>query len=118
MTRNIRYITDDGEKIKVDVKIIDKIGKSEWNEIEWVVWNISLDPSSDYIKDGKVEYVVYTFDSTFQDKRIDKKIYSKDGNGKYSIYVMGWEERKFEIELYRNDDSILKMTSNLKEREQ
>jgi Tfp pilus assembly protein PilF len=118
LTRNIRYITDDGEKIKVNVKIIDKIGKSEWNEIEWVVWNISLDPSSDFIKDGKVEYVVYTFDSTFQDKRIDKKIYSKHGNGKYSIYVMAWEERKFEIELHRNDGSILKMTSNLKEREQ
>jgi hypothetical protein len=65
-----------------------------------------------------VEYVVYTFDSTFQDKREDKKIYSKDDNGKFSIYVMGWEETKFEIEMHRNDGSILKMTSNLKEREQ
>ena len=116
-SRNIRYITDDSEKIKVDVKIIDSIGKSEWNEIEWVVWNISLDPSSELIKDGQVKYVVYKFDSTFQDKRVDNKISSTDDNGKFSINVMGWEERKFEIELHRNDGSILKMISNLKERE-
>ena len=51
------YIPDDGEKIKVEVKIIDEIGKSEWNEIKWVVWNISLNPSSEFIKDGQVNYV-------------------------------------------------------------
>jgi len=28
---------------------------------------------------------VCTFDSTIQDKQIDKKIYSKDDNGKFSI---------------------------------
>lgn len=64
---------------------IDKIGKSEWNQIEWVVWNIPLDPWSEFIKDGQVRYVVCTFDSTIQDKQIDKKIYSKDDNGKFSI---------------------------------
>ena len=37
---------------------IDKIGKSERNQIEWVVWNIPLDPSSEFIKDGQVRYVV------------------------------------------------------------
>jgi tetratricopeptide (TPR) repeat protein len=119
-SRNVHYIPDDGEKIKVEVKIIDEIGKSEWNEIKWVVWNISLNPSSEFIKDGQVKYVTYTFDPSFQDKRVDKKIYPKDDNGKFSINVMGWdgEERKFEIELHRNDDSILKMTSILKAREQ
>ena len=117
-SRNVHYMTDDSEKIKVDVKIIDSVGKSEWNEIEWVVWNISLDPSSEFIKDGRIKYVVYKFDSTFLDKRVDNKISSTDDNGKFSINVMGWEERKFEIELHRNDGSILKMISNLKEREQ
>jgi hypothetical protein len=62
--------------------------------------------------------VVYKFDSTFQDKRVDNKISSTDDNGKFSLNVMGWEKRKFEIELHRNDDSILKMISNLKAREQ
>ena len=114
-SRNVRYMTDDSEKIKVDVKIIDRIGKSEWNEIEWVVWKISLDPSSEFIKDGQVKNVVYQFDSTFQKKRID--ISSTDDNGKFSINVMGWEERKFDIELHRNDGAILKMVSDLKERE-
>ena len=119
LSTNVHYIPDDGEKIKVEVKIIDKIGKSEWNETEWVVWGISLDPSSELIKKGQVEYVVYIFDSTFQDKRDNKKIYPKDDNGKFSINVMGWEERKFEIELHLNDRkrSILKITSNLEKQE-
>jgi tetratricopeptide (TPR) repeat protein len=113
-SRNVHYIPDDSEKIKVDVQIIDKMGKSEWNEIEWVVWNISLNPSSAFVSDGQVKYVEYKFDSTFQDTRGDKKIYPKDDKGKFSINVIGWEERKFEIELHRNDGSILKMISNLK----
>jgi hypothetical protein len=83
----------------------------------YYVENINY-PSSELIKKGQVEYVVYIFNSTFQDKRIDKKIYSKDGKAQFSIYVMGWEERKFQIELHQNDGSILKMISNLKEREQ
>jgi hypothetical protein len=118
LSRNVRYITDDNDKIIVDVKVIDRAGKSEWNEIEWVVWNVSLDPKSEFIKDGQLKYVVYKFDSSFQDKRVDNKITSTDGDGKFSINVMGWEERKFDIELHRNDGSILKMISNLKEKEQ
>jgi len=55
------------------------------NEIEWVIWDILLDPLPEFIKDGQVRYVVCTFDSTIQDKQIDKKIYSKDDNGKFSI---------------------------------
>ena len=92
---------------------IDKIGKSERNQIEWVVWDIPLDPSSEFIKDGKVRYVVWTFDSTIQDKQIDKKLYPKNDNRKFSVNVIGWEESKFEIEIHRKDGSILKKVSKL-----
>jgi len=59
---------------------------------------------------------VYQFDSTFQEKRID--ISSTEDNGKFSINVMGWEERKFDLELHRDVGPILKMVGDLKEREQ
>jgi len=115
-SRNVCFITVDDEKIKVNVKQIDSIGKSEWNEIEWFVWNISIDPSPEFIKDGQIKHVVYQFDSTFQEKRID--ISSTEDNGKFSINVMGWEERKFDLELHRDVGPILKMVGDLKEREQ
>jgi len=124
-SRNIQYIPDDSDKIRVEVQIIDTIGKSEWNEIEWFVWNISLKISPEFINGTSVDYVVYTFDSSFQDTREkeNKKIYPKDDNGKFSINVIGREEeRKFEIELHLKDGkdskngSILKLTSNLKAR--
>jgi hypothetical protein len=104
---------DDSEKIKVDVDIIDRRGKSEWDEIEWVVWKISLNPLSELFKDGQVKSVVYQFDSTFRDKRIE--IFSSDHNENYSVNVMGWQERKFDIELHQNDNTILKMVGDLKE---
>jgi tetratricopeptide (TPR) repeat protein len=110
-SKNLRII-DYGEKI-IDVDIIDRRRKSEWDETEWVVWKISLDQSSEFLKDGKVKKVVYQFDSTFQNNRIE--ISSTDDNNEFSINVMGWEKRKFDIELHRNDNTILKMVGDLKE---
>jgi tetratricopeptide (TPR) repeat protein len=111
---NIDYISDDDdERIKLEVAIKERLGKSEGNEIEWFLWNISLELSPEFLNDESVDYVVYMFDPTFQDKRDDKKLYPKDGKAKFSIYVIGWEESKFEIELHRKNGSILKMVRKL-----
>jgi hypothetical protein len=111
--RNVHYIPDDEEKITVK---FDKknLGKSELDEIEWVLWNISLKISTEFINDESVDYVIYTFDPTFQDKRDNKTLYPNDGKGDFSINVIGWEETKFEIELHLKNGSIQKMVSNLK----
>jgi hypothetical protein len=84
------------------------------DEIEWVLWSISLKIPQKYINDKSVDYVVYTFDPTFQDKRDNKKLYPNEGKENFSIDVIGWEPTKFEIELHLRDGSIQKMVSNLK----
>jgi tetratricopeptide (TPR) repeat protein len=112
--RNVEYIPDDDERIKVKVEL-KKLGKSELDEIEWVLWNISLKISSKYyINDKSVAYVVYKFDPTFQDKRENKTLYPDIGKEDFSINVIGWEATKFEIELSLKNGSIQKMVSNLK----
>jgi tetratricopeptide (TPR) repeat protein len=112
--RNVQYIPEDDERVKVKVDI-KKLGKSELDEIEWVLWNISLEISSKYyINDKSVKYVVYKFDPTFQDKRDDKGIYPDGGKENFSINVIGWEATKFEIELHLENGPIQKMVSNLK----
>jgi tetratricopeptide (TPR) repeat protein len=117
-SKNINYISDDDERIKVHVEIKERLGKSQLYEIEWFLWNISLELSPEFLNDESdesVDYVVYMFDPTFQDKREDKKLYRKDGKATFSINVIGWEDSKFEIELHHKDGSILKKVSNLRE---
>lgn len=112
--RNVQYIPDDDERIKVNVDM-KKVGKSELDEIEWVLWNISLEISSKYyIKDKSVDYVEYKFDPTFQDKRDNKRLYPDIGKENFSIKVIGWEATKFEIELHLKNGFIQKKVSNLK----
>ena len=115
-TEKINYISDDDERIKVHVVINERLRKSKFNEIEWFLWNISLELSPEFFNhesDVPVDYVVYMFDPTFQDIRDDKKLYPKNDNRKFSVNVIGWEESKFEIEIHRKDGSILKKVSKL-----
>jgi len=115
-SKNIEYISDDDERIKAHVVIKERLGKSELNGIEWFLWNISLELSPEFLNnesDESVDYVVYTFDPTFQDRREDKKLYPKDGKAQFSTNVIGWEETKFEIEMHRKNGSILKKVSKL-----
>ena len=115
-SKNIEYISDDDERIKVHVVVKERLGKSELNGIEWFLWNISLELSPEFLNDESdesVDYVVYMFDPTFQDRREDKKLYLKDGKAGFSTNVIGWEETKFEIEMHRKDGSILKKVSKL-----
>ena len=115
-SKNIEYISDDDERIKVHVVIKERLGKSELNGIEWFLWNISLELSPEFLNDESdesVDYVVYMFDPTFQDRREDKKLYPKDGKAQFLTNVIGWEETKFEIEMHRKNGYILKKVSKL-----
>ena len=76
VTKKIHYISDDDERIKVHVVINEGLEKSKFNEIEWFLWNISLELSPEFFNHEShesVDYVVYMFNPTFQDIREDKK---------------------------------------------
>ena len=106
---NIEYIPDNNvEKlVKIETTLIDK---SERDYSQWYHWKISLD-LSELSNEESIEYVVYTFDPSFQNAR--EKVYAKDGGQNFPINVVGREESKFEIELKRKDGSIIKMVSRL-----
>ena len=109
----VSYVPDDLTERVVRVRVEDKI-KSERDENEWYIWNISLDISHLLPTNGPVEYVVYRFAPKYQDRREDKRFYDKSNEPVFSINVIGWQDSRFEIELKHVNGSISKMVSRLK----
>ena len=108
---NINFISNiDTQQV---VKMVTKpIAKSNDN-IQWYLWKISLELSRVFNDNIPVDNVVYTFDPKFQGQQ-GNSFYTKEGESNFPINVIGYEETKFEIEVKRKDDSILKMISKLK----
>ena len=108
---NINFISNiDTQQV---VKMVTKpIAKSNDN-IQWYLWKISLELSRVFNDNIPVDNVVYTFDPKFQGQQ-GNSFYTKEGESNFPINVIGYEETKFEIEIKRKDDSILKMISKLK----
>ena len=108
---NINFISNiDTQQV---VKMVTKpIAKSNDN-IQWYLWKISLELSRVFNDNIPVDNVVYTFDPKFQGQQ-GNSFYTKEGESNFPINVIGDQETKFEIEVKRKDDSILKMISKLK----
>ena len=108
-----KYMPDNITEKIVKVKVEERFEKSERDENDWYLWNISLELSREFSGDESVEYVVYRFNPTFQDRREDNKLYAKGNESNFSINVIGWEDTKFEIEMKHKNGSISKMVSKL-----
>ena len=107
----IKYIDEYLDKIKINVVVEKKIEISEKNNIEWYVWNISIEQPSRVSDDIAIESVIYKFDPSFQDKA--QTISAREDN-KFLIKAIGWEESKVEMELNLKDGSRLQKVIALK----
>ena len=107
----IKYIDEYYDKIKINVVVEKKIEISAKNDLEWYVWNISIEQPSSVSNDIAIESVSYKFDPSFQDK--EATIDAREDN-KFLMRAIGWDESKVEMELKLKDDSRLKKVIVLK----
>ena len=107
----IKYIDEYYDKIKINVVVEKKIGISVNNDLEWYVWNISIEQPSRVSDDIVIESVSYKFDPSFQDK--EATIDAREDN-KFLMKAIGWDESRVEVELNLKDDSRLKKVIVLK----
>jgi tetratricopeptide (TPR) repeat protein len=107
----IKYIDEYYDKIKINVVVEKKIQISAKNDLEWYVWNISIEQPSSVSNDIAIESVSYKFDPSFQDK--EATIDAREDN-KFLMRAIGWDESKVEVELNLKDGSRLKKVIVLK----